>query len=249
MLRAVAGFDINSSGAVIGPTPAASTNNAAVVWDGTTGRLVKDSKVVITPVASGSTFTLANGKTLVVSNTLTLAGTDGTTMTFPGVSASLIGGPASSTDNALVRWDGTTGRLVKDSNWQVDSSGNLVAAVDNVSDFGLNGSKRPRNGYFSGQVSSQTFQTLTNGSFINASGGLFYWTTRAVMSSPADGLVAMTNNAQNAGAAIVLLERTAPSAPPANTVYIYSQDNGAGKTQLMALFPTGSAQEIAIEPP
>lgn len=54
--------------------------------------------------------------------------------------------------------------------------------------------------------------------------------------------------ASGAGGAIALKERTAPSAPPADTCYIYAQDNGAGKTQLMALFPTGAAQQIAIEP-
>jgi hypothetical protein len=43
-------------------------------------------------------------------------------------------------------------------------------------------------------------------------------------------------------------ERTAPAAPAANKVRIYCVDNGAGKTRLMALFPTGAAQQIAIEP-
>jgi len=45
-----------------------------------------------------------------------------------------------------------------------------------------------------------------------------------------------------------LKEMTAPAAPAANTVRIYAVDNGAGKTQLMALFATGAAQQIAIEP-
>ena len=43
-------------------------------------------------------------------------------------------------------------------------------------------------------------------------------------------------------------EMTAPSAGASNTVRIYAQDNGAGKTQLMALFNSGAAQQIAIEP-
>lgn len=48
--------------------------------------------------------------------------------------------------------------------------------------------------------------------------------------------------------AIQLREKSA--APPvavANSVILYAIDNGAGKTQLMALFPTGAAIEIAIE--
>jgi hypothetical protein len=45
-----------------------------------------------------------------------------------------------------------------------------------------------------------------------------------------------------------LSEMTAPAAPAANGVRIYAVDNGSGKTQLMALFATGAAQQIAIEP-
>jgi len=36
--------------------------------------------------------------------------------------------------------------------------------------------------------------------------------------------------------------------PPTVGAYIYTVDNGAGKTRLMALFPTGAALQIAIEP-
>ncbi len=50
------------------------------------------------------------------------------------------------------------------------------------------------------------------------------------------------------GGALQFQEMTAPSAPSTNLVYLYAQDNGSGKTQLMALFPTGAAQQVAIEP-
>lgn len=52
----------------------------------------------------------------------------------------------------------------------------------------------------------------------------------------------------SANGSIKLKEQTAPSAPATNAVSIYAVDNGAGKTQLMALFATGAAQQIAIEP-
>jgi hypothetical protein len=42
-------------------------------------------------------------------------------------------------------------------------------------------------------------------------------------------------------------EMTAPAAPAVNKVRIFAVDN-AGKTQLMALFNTGAAQSIALEP-
>ena len=41
---------------------------------------------------------------------------------------------------------------------------------------------------------------------------------------------------------------SAPPAPSANNVRIYAEDDGAGKTRLMARFATGVAQQIAIEP-
>jgi hypothetical protein len=43
-------------------------------------------------------------------------------------------------------------------------------------------------------------------------------------------------------------EAGAPSAPAANEVVLFAQDNGGGKTQLMALFSSGVAQQVAIEP-
>lgn len=45
-------------------------------------------------------------------------------------------------------------------------------------------------------------------------------------------------------------EVTAPASPGAgsNNVRIYAEDSGGGKTRLMAIFPTGAAQQIAIEP-
>ncbi len=45
-----------------------------------------------------------------------------------------------------------------------------------------------------------------------------------------------------------LTEMTAPAAPATNSVRIYAEDNGAGKTRLMALFATGSAVQLGIEP-
>ena len=43
-------------------------------------------------------------------------------------------------------------------------------------------------------------------------------------------------------------EMTAPAAAAANSARLFLQDNGAGKTQLMVIFATGAAQQIAIEP-
>ena len=47
------------------------------------------NKVAITAPTASATLTIADGKTLTANNTLTLAGTDSTTMTFPSTSASI----------------------------------------------------------------------------------------------------------------------------------------------------------------
>ncbi len=47
------------------------------------------NKVAITAPATSATLTIADGKTLTVNSSLTLAGTDSTTMTFPSTSASI----------------------------------------------------------------------------------------------------------------------------------------------------------------
>ena len=47
------------------------------------------NKVAITAPATSATLTIADGKTLTSSNTITLAGTDATTMTFPPTSSSI----------------------------------------------------------------------------------------------------------------------------------------------------------------
>ena len=64
----------------------------------------------------------------------------------------------------------------------------------------------------------------------------------------AANIIDVNNGTAGGGGAIRLNEMAAPSAPAANKVVIYAVDNGAGKTQLMALFPSGAAQQLAIEP-
>lgn len=47
------------------------------------------NKVAFTAPATAATLTIADGKTLTANHSLTLAGTDGTTITFPGTSATI----------------------------------------------------------------------------------------------------------------------------------------------------------------
>ena len=43
-----------------------------------------------------------------------------------------VGGPASSTDNAVVRYDGTTGKLVQNSGVAIDDSGKVSVGTNAV---------------------------------------------------------------------------------------------------------------------
>lgn len=70
------------------------------------------------------------------------------------------------------------------------------------------------------------------------------WMTR----NTASVLSLATTIAGSTGIVLEMFERTAPSAPDANGVRIYAEDDGAGKTRLMALFSSGAAQQIAIQP-
>lgn len=67
--------------------PGSSTVNHAVTFAGSTGKIGKDSGLTLTP--STGTITITNAKTLTIDNSLELAGTDGTVMTFPTTSATL----------------------------------------------------------------------------------------------------------------------------------------------------------------
>lgn len=64
----------------------------------------------------------------------------------------------------------------------------------------------------------------------------------------AAGILALTASGSTGGATLEFREQTAPSAPSTNNVRVYAEDNGSGKTRLMAVFASGAAQQIAIEP-
>lgn len=70
-----------------------------------------------------------------------------------------------------------------------------------------------------------------------------------VMRRAAAGILALTTSTASTGAALQFRTQTAPgSAPSANQANVWLEDNGSGKLRLMVRFPTGAAQQIAIEP-
>ncbi|NBU72980.1 MAG: hypothetical protein EBS53_16320, partial [Bacteroidetes bacterium] len=119
--------------------PASATDNAVVRFDGTTGKLVQNSAVTVadttgditggkynglTVTTTTGTLTITNGKTLAASNTLTLAGTDSTTMTFPSTSANIARTDAGQTFTGTQVM--TSPRVITSIN---DTNGNELFAV------------------------------------------------------------------------------------------------------------------------
>jgi len=96
---------------------AAFTGTGSIVLDGsptlTTPTLgvataTSVNKVAFTAPASSATLTIANGKTLTASNTLTFAGTDSTTLTFPSTSATIARTDAAQTFSGAQTFAGGT---------------------------------------------------------------------------------------------------------------------------------------------
>lgn len=83
---------------------------------------------------------------------------------------------------------------------------------------------------------------------LNISGIICFNNGDTRITRPAAGVTGIRGAADSTGGALEFVEQTAPAAPSANGVRLYAQDNGGGKTQLMALFATGAAQQVAIEP-
>ena len=114
--------------------------------------------------------------------------------------------------------------------------------------------KSDTSGYFDHVYSSTIAQRFTTSGVYLQSTQRLFWSPTTVTTSidlglgrSAAGILALTDGSTG-GATMEFTEQTAPAAPAANGVRIYAVDNGSGKTQLMALFATGAAQQIAIQP-
>lgn len=99
------------TGAELVPIVQSSATDQVTVANLTDGRAVSAlsyNKITLTAPATGATFTLADSKTFAVNHSLTLAGTDSTTMTFPTTSATVARTDATQTFAALQNFSTNT---------------------------------------------------------------------------------------------------------------------------------------------
>lgn len=96
------------------------------------GSMTKVGKVTITQPATSAVLTLTDGKTLSVSNTLTLAGTDSTTMTFPSTSATIARTDAGQTFTG-------TQVLAENASIQLDPAGSADGKYTGITVTGIAG--------------------------------------------------------------------------------------------------------------
>lgn len=94
------------------------------------------NKVTITAPATGSTLTIIDGKTLTASNSITLAGTDSTTMTFPATSAAIARTDTGQTFTGSNTFSGTT-TSVQTTNFTSTSTTITLGSNSAASTLGL----------------------------------------------------------------------------------------------------------------
>lgn len=148
-------------GDVVGP--AGATDKAVSRYDATTGKIIQDSLVTVDDNGNIATPGTVDGRDVSVDG----AKLDGIPAgALPGD----VVGPASATDNALARFDGATGKLIKDSSG-LKYDGNKLDVTGNIKstgfmDFGILSSVPDQEGrvYYDTEEKSLSLKTDIAGS-------------------------------------------------------------------------------------
>ena len=194
--------------------------------------------------ASGTHWDAVNGRLSIGAGT-SPAGMLHTRASAASVISAVLQGAASQTAN-LQEWR--------------DSAGTLLSGINSGGSILLGGTVQFRASSNRTFYSSGGGTLLTilggNGGAQTGSSGTFGWTVSATDSTlaldtalvrAAAAVVGITNGSTGGGA-IEFTAMTAPSAPSAGKGRAWFEDNGSGKLRYMVRFPSGAAQQIAIEP-
>lgn len=159
------------------------------------------------------------------------------------------------------------------SRWNISGSGHILANTDNTYNIGASNATRPQHIYVGSNVYATAF-AITRGAttyaslqdngdgiirLLDSDGNGFTGTQWGGTTANFPALYTVNPGTAGNGFRILTadlstgiflegLEQTAPAAAPANGYRIFAQDNGAGKTQLMVIFSSGAAQQLAIQP-
>ena len=146
---------LTGTGDVVGP--ASATDNAIVRFDTTTGKLIQNSLVIISDTAdisglktislSGSTSGALTIRASAITEDYTLTLPDGQgdadtylkndgtgVLTWASAGSGSVSGPVTSTDDALARFDGTTGKIIQNSTAILSDTG----AISGLISIGMN---------------------------------------------------------------------------------------------------------------
>lgn len=170
-------------------------------------------------VSSSYTLTLPSAVASAGQVLTDVAGNGVLSWTTPAVGTGDVVGPASATDNAITRFDGTTGKLVQNSNATLGDTGKLILSVAHVSDA-------------SASYSARINTTSTTGSGGGDMFGLYNILTSTV-SDPAGTIyglrnsISITHGATNSDIAGIVSSVNATGTNTSATVYNTYIDNSA----------------------
>lgn len=144
----------------------AGTTNQTLRHNGTDW--IANSTVTITGSGAAVTGTLSvTGAIIMVPDNTYDIGASGATRPRTGYFATSVVTPLSYSPVGAAYGFGVNG-----ADWQVDTSGHLVAPSDNVRDIGASGATRPRSGYFGTSLVVATDPGTTGGGILRVGGGI-----------------------------------------------------------------------------
>lgn len=166
-----------------------------------------------TGVANTGTITIGDDFKINGDFPLTINLTGPTSITFPSF-GSFVGGPISSTDNAVARFNGTSGALIQDSEVIIDDSGNVTASSL----------------YTEGIYGAEVAPALTSGNWTVTSPGWDFGTGPATLAKDVDAVVLHASAVSNAAvtSGVVYKFVFTVTSISTSTVFTYSVGGGLG---------------------